>query len=257
MRQLAEAIVDGRTSILEYAAATTTGACRDINQDAFGVFERAHTFLVVDGCGGAAHGDSPARRTVESFAQVVEKQLHGHGSLLAADPLAVAILRANAEVHRGLSSNPAMQGMGATLCAVRASRGWIAVAHVGDCRVGLLRDNAFAWLTQDHSLVADMHRSGAPRDLIDEIAATHASVVTRAIGLQEQVSVELSYHATRAGDVYLLCSDGLTDQVDSARIAEVVGAHRSVRDRCAALLEASEQAGGHDNATAILLQMLA
>jgi protein phosphatase len=244
----------GSTSIVDYAGGTTLGARRDVNEDGFGVLEGDNVFAVVDGCGGSSPAESAARLTIESFRRVFQGRVTGIDGLSGADPLAVAVLHANGEMLRAAVTNPLLRGQAATVCAVRAFERWVAIAHVGDCRVGRYRDGGFSWLTEDHCLIAELRKSGASAQEIEEKSTSFSTILMRAVGVQEPLSVEVSYHPTAPGDVYLLCSDGLSRHVEQRRISELLGAHaRSLQTCCAALLEASEQAGGHDNATVILL----
>ncbi|MFO0567935.1 MAG: protein phosphatase 2C domain-containing protein [Polyangiaceae bacterium] len=248
----------GASSLLEYAAGTTLGSCREVNEDAFGVFADLDAFVVVDGCGGVSSGESAARLTVECFRRVLREQVTRTGALLVADPLAVATFRANTEVFREASTHPARRGQGAALCAVRAFEGWITIAHVGDCRVGRQRDGTLVWLTEDHDLASELRRAGASRRQQEEVGELHSTVITRAVGIGEHLPAEVGYHPTLPGDVYLLCSDGLSRQVEQSRIAAIVSRHSQDLSRCcSALLQASEDAGGQDSATVILLRLRA
>ncbi len=250
--------VQGSTSLLDYSAGTTIGSCRVINEDAFAAFDHANTFVVVDGCGGASSGESAARVALECFRQVLQQQATSLDGLLLADPLAVAVLRANAEVFRAASAEPALRGQGAALCAVRVFEGWVTVVHVGDCRVGRFREDVFTWLTEDHSLLAELRRTDAPHEQLAEVEMFHANVITRAVGVGESLSADVGYHPASPGDIYLLCSDGLSRQVGVARIAEILREQSpDLPAGCSALLDATEDAGGHDNATVILLRLSA
>jgi PPM family protein phosphatase len=242
----------GRTALVEYAAGTTTGARRVENEDAFGIFETTHVFVVADGCGGRSSGRRAANLAVASFAappQVKDTDLD------LVDPLALAVLAANAAIFREAQTKAEARGQGAALCAARLSPKTISIVHVGDSRVGRCREGDFTWLTEDHTLLWEVRRSGASAQKLAQ-AAEHASVVTRAVGTQETVTVDLAYHPLSAGDLYLLCSDGLNAQVSNAQISELLlGGTRSLGERSAALLDASESAGGNDNATVILLRV--
>jgi protein phosphatase len=244
----------GRTALVEYAAATTTGARRVNNEDAFGVFETSHVFVVADGCGGGALGINAAERTVASFATSPPVEEFGSDSV---DPLALAVLAANTSIFQEAQSDPTVRGQGATVCAVRLSPKTISIVHVGDCRVGRCREGRFDWLTGDHTLLPELERRGAtPEELAQ--AADLAHVVTRAVGVRETVVGDLAHHPLSRGDLYLLCSDGLSAQVSMAQISELLLAGpRSLGERSIALLDASESAGGDDNATVILLQVRA
>jgi PPM family protein phosphatase len=243
----------GTTSLLEYAAGTTIGSCREVNEDALGAFPQDHVFVVVDGCGGASSGETAAELTVACFAH-----LHPAGDLgpTELDPLASAVLTANANVFRAGQTKAESRGHGATLCAVRVSASAVSIVHVGDCRVGRLRDGHLAWLTEDHSLVAELRKTGAPPEEIVRAGRDHPTVITRAVGGTEDMAVDLTYHPAVPGDLYLLCTDGLTRQVAHTRISALLGAGApSLRERCTALLDASESAGGRDNATVLLLRL--
>jgi serine/threonine protein phosphatase PrpC len=243
----------GRTSLVEYATATATGSRRTVNEDAFGVFEERNVFVVADGCGGLSSGRSAANLTVASFAR--PPPAGGPGST-GADPLALAVLAANADVFRAGQTEEELKGQGAAVCAVRVSPGLVSIVHVGDCRVGRCREGRLEWRTEDHSLVSELRRSGASPEEIARVAQTHSNVITRAVGVVDHLAVELTYHPASPGDLYLLCSDGLSRHVAQARISELLCAGaRSLGERCAALLDASESAGGQDNATVILLQL--
>jgi serine/threonine protein phosphatase PrpC len=254
--------VQGATSLLEYSAGTTMGSRREVNEDAFAALDDANTFVVVDGCGGASSGASAARLAVECFRQVVREQTAGLqqatsvDSLRMVDPLAVAILRANAAIFHEAKNNRALRGQGAALCAVRAFERWVAIAHVGDSRVGRYRDSALGWLTEDHSLALEMRRSGAPTEQVAEIERDHATVITRAIGLSERLSVDISYHPASPGDLCLLCSDGLSRHVERSRIAAILNEHsRDLAACCNKLLQETEKVGGQDNATVLLFRL--
>lgn len=243
----------GRTSLVEYAAGTTTGSCREVNEDAFGVFEERNIFVVADGCGGRSSGRSAANLTVASFEDPHPAWDLG---LTEADPLALAVLKANADVFREGQTTAERRGQGATMCAVRVSPKTVSIVHVGDCRVGRCRGGRLDWLTEDHCLVAELRRGGAPPEEIARVAEAHSTVLTRAVGVHEALAVELTYHPAITGDVYLLCTDGLSRDVAQARISDLLcDGERSLRERCADLLDASEAAGGRDNTTVLLLQL--
>ena len=247
---------EGSTRLTEYAAATTTGACRTVNEDAFGIIPAAEAFLVVDGCGGVSPADGAAQLAVQCFDEVLSGRAGPDDQAPSgADPLAHAVIHANAKVFHEASVDPTRRGQGAALCALQVRVDWVGMVHVGDCRVGRYRDGAFVWLTEDHSLVAQMRGTDASPEEIARIAHDHATVITRAIGLGPQVPVDLAYHPTRPGDIYLLCSDGLSRHVDLRRIDAIVSdSSKSLGQRCGALLEATEEAGGSDNATVVLLE---
>lgn len=242
----------GRTSLVDYAAAATPGSRRSVNEDAFGIFEGDNVFVVADGCGGRSSGRDAADRTVACFGALRRSADLG---IAGADPLALAVLHANADVYQAAKIDPNLMGQGATVCAVRMSPGWVSIVHAGDCRVGRSRDGRFEWLTEDHSPLAEARRIGStPEELAG--AEQHSTVVMRAVGTRETLAVDLTYQPAMFGDIYLLCTDGLTRHVPQTHILDLLSiGTTSLRERCSALLEASETAGGHDNATVIVLQL--
>jgi protein phosphatase len=144
--------------------------------------------------------------------------------------------------------------MGTTLTAVYVGEQDVAIAHVGDSRAYCLRDRELLRLTDDHSLVDELMRQGR---LTPEEAVEHPqrSVITRALGPEGTVEVDTRSFRARAGDIYLLCSDGLTTMLSEQQIAELLLANASLRDRGEALIAAANEAGGRDNITVLLLRL--
>lgn len=241
----------GSTTLVEAAAGTTVGKRRVDNEDRFGLFLDEHAFVVADGCGGRSSGESAANLTIECFRKIV-----GERALVRAEPLAVAMLLANAEVFRAGQTNPKFRGAGTAVCAMRISDGQLVVAHVGDCRLGRFRKNELAWLTEDHTLLAELRRSGTHADMIAEVEREHRNVILRAVGTSEHVSVDVAYHPVTSEDLYVLASDGLWGQVVRDHIIKLLRESSKNLTGCVdALLEASNDAGGADNATVVLVRM--
>jgi protein phosphatase len=144
--------------------------------------------------------------------------------------------------------------MGTTLTAVYVGEEEVTIAHVGDSRAYCLRDRELLRLTEDHSLVDELMRQGR---LTPEEAVEHPqrSVITRALGPEKAVEVDTSSYRARAGDVYLLCSDGLTTMVPETELAAVLLAHPRLRDAGEALIAAANEAGGRDNITVVLMRL--
>ncbi|HWX45786.1 MAG TPA: Stp1/IreP family PP2C-type Ser/Thr phosphatase [Solirubrobacteraceae bacterium] len=234
--------------VAEQYAGTDTGLQRRANEDS--LLARAPLFVVADGMGGAQAGEVASRIAVESF---------HHGLSDDSNPeqgLAVNALAANARIHELSRENAEHAGMGTTLTAVYVGEREVAIAHVGDSRAYCLRDGELLRLTDDHSLVDELIREGR---LTPEEAEEHPqrSIITRALGPEETVEVDTRSFVGRAGDLYLLCSDGLTSMVPEARIAEVLRGHAHLPLRAAgeALIAEANHAGGRDNITVILLRL--
>ena len=232
--------------VAEQYAGTDTGRQRRANEDS--LLTRSPLFVVADGMGGAQAGEVASRIAVESFK---------HGLDDTSEPeLALSTLasEANARIHELSHSNAEQAGMGTTLTAVYVGAQEVAIAHVGDSRAYCLRDGELLRLTDDHSLVDELVRQGR---LTPEEAVEHPqrSVITRALGPELTVEIDTRSFVARAGDVYLLCSDGLTTMVGEQQLAEVLLANPKLSDAGEALIAAANQAGGRDNITVVLLRL--
>jgi PPM family protein phosphatase len=230
--------------VADYYAGTDTGRQRRANEDS--LLARSPLFVVADGMGGAQAGEVASRIAVESFRDGLDDASEPESSL------ATLALEANSRIHELSHSNAEQAGMGTTLTAVYVGEQEVAIAHVGDSRAYCLRDGELLRLTDDHSLVDELMRQGR---LTPEEAVEHPqrSVITRALGPEGTVEVDTRSFRARAGDVYLLCSDGLTTMLPEEEIADVLRAHPRLRDAGEALIAAANEAGGRDNITVVLL----
>lgn len=243
---------------LRWAAGTAVGGRRIDNEDAYGVDAERGLFVVADGCGGFSSG----RRASDIVVQATLAPFGAPG-----EPLVQAMMSANAHIVRRCTEHRDEVGMGATAAALRLDGKRMVVAHVGDCRVGRL-DGAMVrrppyeeppelrWLTVDHMLWVDAFNRGVPMDQVAELRALHGNVVVRAIGVEERLDVDARFSELARPTMFILCSDGVHGQVADSTIAtSLIEAQRGgdLKAGCAALLSAAEQAGGHDNATVILV----
>ncbi len=232
--------------VAEQYAGSDTGRQRRANEDS--VLARSPLFVVADGMGGAQAGEVASRIAVEAF----------HSGLPEGDEpeLALATLAqsANARIHELSHSNAEQAGMGTTLTAIYVGEDEVAIAHVGDSRAYCLRDGELLRLTDDHSLVDELIRQGrlTPEEAVDH---PQRSVITRALGPEVLVEVDTRSFRGRAGDVFLLCSDGLTTMIGEEQIAATLRAHPRLRDAGQALIAAANQAGGRDNITVVLVRL--
>ncbi len=229
-------------------AHSDTGRARRANEDAY--FARAPVFVVADGMGGAQAGEVASQLAVEAF----ERALGDIGTSSAEQLLAERVLEANARIHEMSQASQDRAGMGTTLTAAHVGDHDVAVAHVGDSRAYRLRGGGFERLTEDHSLVEEMRRRG---QLTAQEADEHPqrSIITRALGPEPDVLVDTYSWRGEAGDVYLLCSDGLTSMVPESRVADIVRASSSMRDAGRRLIAAANDAGGRDNITVVLFEL--
>jgi serine/threonine protein phosphatase PrpC len=225
---------------------TDTGRHRRGNEDSS--YARAPVFALADGMGGAAAGEVASRIAIEAF----EAGLPPSGS--AEERLAVVVQRANREIFDRAQSDQRLDGMGTTLTAVLLDSTNIALAHVGDSRAYRLRAGELTRLTEDHSLVEELVKDGK---LTEEEAFEHPqrSIITRALGQEPIVEVDTFSYAVRAGDVILLCSDGLTDMLMEAQVAELLVSSPNLATAAEGLIDAANQAGGRDNITVVLFRI--
>src|SRR4051794_36734075 len=233
--------------VAEKTARSDTGRQRRANEDNY--FARSPLFAVADGMGGAQAGEVASGTAIE----VLESGLPD-GNATAEERLAALISEANARIHELSVTDRERAGMGTTLTAAYVGETEVSLAHVGDSRAYLLRGDSFDRLTRDHSLVEEFVREGK---LTPQEADEHPqrSIITRALGPEADVQVDRLTVRGRAGDVFLLCSDGLTSMVPEARVAEVVRAADSLERAGRQLIDAANDAGGRDNITVVLFRL--
>jgi protein phosphatase len=205
-------------------------------------------FVVADGMGGAQAGEVASRLAAESF----ENADRGPESPEAY--LKGIAKEANAHIHRLAQSDSSRSGMGTTLTAALVEDDEVGLAHVGDSRAYLFRDGELKLLTSDHSLVEELRRQGR---LTDEQAEDHPqrSIITRALGPESEVEVDTMTYRARPGDVYLLCSDGLTTMLREETIGSVLAAAPSLTEAVERLVGEANDAGGRDNITVVAFRL--
>lgn len=232
--------------VVDHAAASDVGRVRRANEDSY--FVRAPLFVVADGMGGAQAGEVASRIAAEAFAGELDERLAPERRL------ADVVAKANREIYRQSVSDPDMQGMGTTLTAALLGDEELTLAHVGDSRAYRLRGEELTRLTTDHSLVGEMVRRGA---ITESEAERHPqrSILTRALGPEDSVEIDTLSYGVRDGDVYVLCSDGLTTMIDDLEIAEAVGSGGSMSEIAKDLIARANDAGGADNITVVAFKV--
>ena len=231
---------------------TNQGRVRTSNEDSFVVNPEAGLFLVADGMGGHAAG--------EIASQIAAAAINGWVTEHAPDEQAAEMLRlgaqeANHQVFEAQRKDRSLTGMGSTLTALFFRDDRYYIAHVGDSRAYRLRDSALEQLTRDHSLVWHLYENNvlAKTDL-----ARHPqkNLITRSIGSHPQVEIDIEEGEGLAGDVYLLCSDGLTDGVTDEEIHQALcDTQKSPQEMADGLVDAANMAGGPDNITVIIVRL--
>jgi len=237
--------------LARYTGVTDPGRRRRRNEDAY-VCEPP-LFAIADGMGGAQAGEVAsglAAAVLEEATGDVQRNEHGE------ERLASLIQEANRRVFRRSNEDAATSGMGTTMTValVDDSDGTIAFGHVGDSRAYRIRGGELEQLTDDHSLVGELVRSGR---LSPEEAETHPqrSVITRALGTEPDVDVDTFTTKAEPQDIYVLCSDGLTDMISPHEILAIVERSRDLDDAARALIEAANAGGGEDNITVVLFEI--
>ncbi|MGL4573587.1 MAG: Stp1/IreP family PP2C-type Ser/Thr phosphatase [Burkholderiaceae bacterium] len=248
--------------IAQSAARTHTGLVRDHNEDAIACAPDAGLFVLADGMGGYSAGE-----VASGMAGMILKTGLG-GDLLrrrassnteGAPSLHTVIGRhvdvANRAIFDAAQRQPQYEGMGTTLVLAVVDKRDITVAHLGDSRAYRLRAGTLTQITKDHSLLQEQVDAGLiPADLAS--LSRNKSLVTRALGVDPAIDLEIHDHALESGDVYLLCSDGLTDMVDDAQIAEsLTSLYASVEAAADDLIQMANRAGGRDNVSVVLIKI--
>jgi protein phosphatase len=231
------------TVVGAYAAKTDTGRKRRRNEDAFVL--APPLFAVADGMGGAQAGEIASKLAAAALEDT------DAGRLTGPEKVASLIQEANRRVHERSSVDPATSGMGTTMTVALVEDGGVVIGHVGDSRAYLVRGREIEQITEDHSLVNELLKTGK---LSPEEAETHPqrSVITRAVGTDPDVDVDSFVVETQDGDVFLICSDGLTDMVDDGHILETVERHRGNLERLTKqLVSEANRGGGEDNITVV------
>lgn len=239
------------------------GLTRAHNEDYFEIDPRHRLYVVADGMGGHSHGEVAAQIAVNAIRDFIEKtadkdttwpfgmdaRLTRHSNLLK-----MAVRIAHDNVLRAISRDGSLYGMGTTVVGLLLSGGVAAVAHVGDSRAYRLRDGKLDQLTQDHTWVNEQVVAGF---LSKEQARSHPlkNVVTRALGGESDVLVDVREVQVQPGDLYLLCSDGLTGMLSDADINERLSSGRTLHEICRTLVNDSNARGGIDNVTVVLLSI--
>src|SRR5215213_289130 len=233
--------------VADHFERTDPGRARRVNEDSF--FARAPLFAVADGVGGAQAGEVASHLAV----QVIEQGLPERGGSVE-ERLRDLVEEANARINALSRTDDQRAGMASTLTVAYVGEHELSVAHVGDSRLYRLRDGVFERLTDDHSLVEELVRQGK---LTPQEADEHPqrSIITRALGLEAGVQTDSHTWPARDGDVYLLCSDGLTSMVPEERVREILGGGAALPEAGRSLVDAANAAGGRDNITVVLFRL--
>jgi protein phosphatase len=249
---------------VRFAGDTNVGMKRDHNEDSYFLPEAERLTIVADGMGGHASGEVASRMAVDTivsyFKETQDEQpvtwpfKLDRGTRHDVNRMVTAIKLANLKIFEEAQRNPACRGMGTTCVSTLFVDDALIVGHVGDSRLYRLREGLFDQLTEDHSLLNDYvkmkHLSA------EEIAAfPHKNVIVRALGMKGTVQVDVIVEPPRLGDVYILCSDGLSGMVPDTDIAEIVANEPDLDRVCDRLIAAANGNGGLDNVTVVAVRI--
>lgn len=247
------------------AGLTDVGLQRDHNEDSFVVVPQYDLFVVADGMGGHQAGDVASRMAIDAIANFFESvatedvtwPFNFDPSLSEEENRLVTGIRiANRQIVDLGNRSSDHQGMGTTVVASLFSprRGRLYIAHVGDSRAYRIRGGAIEQITRDHSLVND-YLAAMPNMTDEQTSELPKNVITRALGMQEQVQVDVGSFDARIGDVYLLCSDGLSGMVDDEELCQIAGDSTDLMASCRRLINTANEHGGEDNITVVLIRI--
>jgi len=233
--------------VSQHSERTDVGRQRQANEDS--MLARAPLFVVADGMGGAQAGEVASMTAIQAFSD-------GLADGPPEDALESSIGIANRTIHDRAHADPSLSGMGTTItaAAVDSQREEVVIGHVGDSRAYRLRDGIIQRLTRDHSLVEEMRRRG---QITEEQAEDHPqrSIITRALGPEPEVQVDIQAVPADPGDIFMLCSDGLTTMLADERIRVLIEEAASLEAATRALVDEANVAGGRDNITVLLFQI--
>lgn len=251
---------------VEVVGKTDVGCVRKNNEDNFGYDARHGIFIVCDGMGGAAAGEVASQLGVETvlnyfrhfdyrragavFGDNVDGSLSPRGQALAQ-----AIHMANSAIHEKGSNSLTQRGMGSTIVAIAVEKNFLSIGHVGDSRIYLVRHGEIQQLTEDHSLVMEQVRRG----LITKQQAEQSemqNIIVRALGSEDTVQPDVEDLIALPGDVFVLCSDGLSKHVKDDWMLGIVQEAPTIDQACNDLIDAAKAHGGDDNITCVMLKVV-
>ncbi|WP_290867260.1 Stp1/IreP family PP2C-type Ser/Thr phosphatase [Aquabacterium sp.] len=241
----------------EFYSQTDTGRVRTNNEDSIALDESCAVAVLADGMGGYAAGEVASGMACDFIKAELGRWLR-EAAENASDndvrrAMDICVDNANRAIFSAANSNPTYAGMGTTLVLGVFRHGRLLMGHIGDSRAYRWRDGVLQQITKDHSLLQEQIDAGI---LTPEQAqyAANKNLVTRALGVEDLVLLETHQHELQAGDVIMMCSDGLSDMLRDPQIAEVMAAHSDLASMGAALVSAANDAGGRDNIAVVLVR---
>jgi serine/threonine protein phosphatase PrpC len=242
----------------EFFSATDVGRARDNNEDSVALDESVALAVLADGMGGYNAGEVASGMATSFLKAELGRWIAEAGSAASDSDVKramdICVDNANRAIFNAANSNPKYAGMGTTLVVAVFREGRVLLGHVGDSRAYRFREGQLLQLSRDHSLLQEQLDAGI---ITPEEAAysNNKNLVTRAVGVEDTVMLETHLHEALPGDVFLMCSDGLSDMLDDASINQVLRANNNLPDMAAALIAAANDMGGKDNIAVILARV--
>lgn len=239
----------------EFCLRTDPGLARENNEDSVTYDEATRLGILADGMGGYNAGEIASGMATTFIKSELGRWLAQAGRQANAREvrraMEICVDNANRSIFNAANSNPHYSGMGTTLIVGVFQDERLLLGHIGDSRCYRLRDGEFAQITKDHSLLQEQMDAGL---ITAEQAATstNKNLVTRALGVEDAVLLEVNEHRVEAGDLYVMCSDGLSDMVDDPGIARILSEDGSLEEKATRLVEAANANGGRDNISVLL-----
>lgn len=244
---------------------TDVGRRRAVNEDNFTLVEEDSLFVVADGMGGHASGEVASQMAIDTLREFFEatnadpdatwpyKMDKGKG--YEENRLVTSIKLSNLRIFESAKKNPQMDTMGTTVVGMLVVDEGVLIAHVGDSRAYRFRDGKLVQLTEDHSLLNDyIKMNRLSKEEIENFP--HKNVIVRALGMKEEVKVDVLLDKPQQGDIYVLCSDGLCGPASDEEIHEIVAAEKDIEQAATKLIAKANDNGGPDNITVILAKVV-
>jgi protein phosphatase len=240
-----------------FIAKSDPGRARENNEDSVSYDEATSVVVLADGMGGYNAGEIASGMATAFIKSEMSRWLQeaGHAATLreVRRAMEICVENANLSIFNAANANAAYSGMGTTLVVGVFRDDKLLLGHIGDSRCYRLRDGELQQITKDHSLLQEQIDAG----LITSEQAAHSTIknlVTRAVGVDDVVLLEINEHTVKVGDLFLLCSDGLSDMVDDPSIARIVLTDRDLAQKAADLIDIANSNGGRDNISVVLVQ---
>lgn len=237
---------------------TDVGLVRKNNEDLWAELPEINTYVLADGMGGHQAGEVAASQAVIAFCDYMKKMLVEPSRSFTIEELCseieYAIQRVNSKVYKMGYRDPELKGMGTTLCCLHLHPDGLIRAHVGDSRIYQYRNNILTQLTEDHSLAREMVDLGQLNEG-DVNKFSYKNIITKAVGTEPYVDPSVHVGDIMDGDVYLMCSDGLSDFLTLQEIEMIVAKEDSLEAAACKLIDTAKDKGGHDNITVVLLEV--